>query len=120
MTLIFAESEYQTRILPDILNDGTHVYVAFHPELRGLRAHGRTPEEAFASLQEGFEILREDSEEDGIDMPKPEGQQMKVIWRSIQYTVPFQMTGDPSVLLPSAALVNVNDDKRPVEYASGS
>jgi predicted RNase H-like HicB family nuclease len=66
-----AESEYELIVNPEALTNSTLMYVAHHPEIPGLRAHGDTPEAAIESHPEGFAIYEEDTLSDGFDMPLP-------------------------------------------------
>ena len=79
----YPETAYQSVILPETLSDGTLVYVANHPELRGCRAQADTPEHAQENLAEVFESYARHFAEHGLDMPTPQQQLVQaVVWRS--------------------------------------
>ncbi|HEY7414633.1 MAG TPA: type II toxin-antitoxin system HicB family antitoxin [Ktedonobacteraceae bacterium] len=50
----YNEEEYQTIVVPELLQDGRLIYVASHPELRGILAQGDSPEQALRYLSEVF------------------------------------------------------------------
>lgn len=84
---IHPESAYQLYVVPEYLTDGTLIYVAWHPELPHVLAHGSTPEGAEQSLAEGFAIYAEYAAEHGIELPPPRRiGARQVIWRTVPLT----------------------------------
>ncbi|MGH2484555.1 MAG: type II toxin-antitoxin system HicB family antitoxin [Ktedonobacterales bacterium] len=82
-TVTYPEAAYQTVVLPETLNDGTLVYVANHPDLRGCRSQADTPEHAQENLSEVFESYARHFAAHGLDMPAPQQKLVHtVIWRS--------------------------------------
>jgi predicted RNase H-like HicB family nuclease len=73
--------------LPEGLSDGTLVYVANHPELRGCRAQADTPEHALENLAEVFDSYARHFAENNLDMPAPQHNMVQaVVWRSTLIT----------------------------------
>lgn len=58
--------DYTIVIRPD--DNGT--YVAYLPAIDGCHAWGRTPEEARAELHDVFEMIKEEHQEAGRDLPQ--------------------------------------------------
>jgi len=104
--VIYPEVAYQTQVVPEALSDGATVYVAWHPEIRGVRAHGATPEEALQSLSEAFDIYVERVRARGFEMPMPQSHAMvrEVIWRTAVFA-PSQGAAPSTQLVPSGTLI---------------
>jgi predicted RNase H-like HicB family nuclease len=62
---------YREVIRPDSYQDGSIAYIAEIPELPGCKAHGRTPEEAQANLEDAKREYLEALTEAGIELPAP-------------------------------------------------
>ena len=58
-------------------SDEDGVWIANVPDLRFCSAHGDTPNEAVASVQEAMEGWLEVAREDGLPIPKPRDHQIK-------------------------------------------
>ena len=79
------ESDYQTIVVPEVLSDGSLIYVANHPELRGCRAQAETPEQALENLTEVFQSYVEHFAEHGLDLPQPQRLVVQTaVWRSVR------------------------------------
>lgn len=69
-----ASRNYNTVMTQDILSDGSIVFVASNPELKGCKAQGASPMEAITNLRDAridyiYFLL-----EDGIEVPVPRSQ----------------------------------------------
>lgn len=58
-------------------SDEDGVWIANVPDLRFCSAHGDTPNEAVASVQEAMEGWLEVAREDGLPIPEPRDYQIK-------------------------------------------
>src|SRR5579859_4340657 len=97
----YPESAYRIEIVPEPLQDGRLIYVAWHPEIRRVRSQGNTPEEARENLSDAFALYVEHCIEHGFDMPAPQESGVKeIIWRSFR-TNPAQVGGSAAQPLPS-------------------
>ena len=99
------ESDYQTVVVPEILGDGSLVYVANHPELRGCRAQAETPELAREYLSEVFQRYVEHFTEHHLDLPKPRNKGIReVVWRSAPGARPLMASAPVIETVPTMGI----------------
>lgn len=70
----YLDLAWKTEVLAENLSDGTPIYVAKHPELRGCMAQASTPEEAVAELREVREAFLAVMIDAGVPVPAPAGE----------------------------------------------
>lgn len=66
-----AARNYTLSVFEDILSNGTKIYMAKNPELKGCMAQGVSFEEAIKNLEEARLDYIYDSLEDGVPVPFP-------------------------------------------------
>lgn len=69
-----ASRNYIVAVYEDKLSNGTTIYMAKNPELRGCMAQGKTIEDAINNLNEARVDYIYDSLEDGVSVPEPSQQ----------------------------------------------
>jgi predicted RNase H-like HicB family nuclease len=62
---------YAVEVVPDSTTDGMPCYRASHPELPGCMAHGETPDEALANLEDAKRLYIETLLVKGLEVPLP-------------------------------------------------
>jgi predicted RNase H-like HicB family nuclease len=63
--------KYATVVRREDATDGTHCYVAFHPEFPNTTSQGDTPEEAEENLVEATELTLAHLKANNLPIPKP-------------------------------------------------
>lgn len=103
----YPESAYRIEIVPETLEDGRLIYVAWHPEIRRVHSQGASPEEARENLSDAFSMFVEHCIEHGFDMPSPQQSGVKeIIWRSLSISQ-AQVTSTAQQPLPSMRVSQV-------------
>lgn len=65
-------ASYVTIVVEDEDTARCPCFIAFHPELEGCLAQGRTASEAIENLKEASDLYVESLREDGLDIPPPQ------------------------------------------------
>ncbi len=106
---VYPEAAYHLYVVPELLRDGTLIYVAWHPELPRVLAHGPTPEAAEQSLSEAFAIYQGHALKHGLEIPPPRSYGVgQAIWRvavtgSYKAASPIRpITRTPGVRVPES------------------
>jgi predicted RNase H-like HicB family nuclease len=81
-------ANYSVELTAQLATDGSVVYLAQHPELGNCMAHGATPAEARANLQEARDLCLRVLRRRGVPIPEPRGVVAMTTWSSVGTAIP--------------------------------